>query len=181
MESPLLRRAIRIGVFACLGGVVFAQGMRAPLEAHQDALLLEVRALRAEVHQIMSAGIRTQLLVARLQLQEQRVLTAARQLAEAQSALAALQGRIAGERLRVRQLEEAAARATGQGRAAFQQALVEAGTQIEQQQSQEFHLQTRERELQRTLSDEQARWTELNERLDALERALPGATKGESL
>jgi hypothetical protein len=141
-----------------------------------NGLLLEVRALRVEVRQITSAGIRTQLLVARLQLQEQRVLTAARQLAETESALAALQGRIAGERIRVRQLEEAGARATGQGRIAFQQVVVEAGAQIDQQQRQELHLQTREKELQRALSDEQARWTDFSDRLDALERALPGST-----
>jgi hypothetical protein len=169
-----MRKVILIGILIGVGGVLFAEGPRTPAEGStQEALLAEVRALRAEMTQVTSAGIRTQLLVARLQLQEQRVLTAARQLADTQNALTAVRGRIAGERSRIRQLEEAAARAMGQGRAAFQQAIVEAGTQIEQQQTHELQLQARENELLRTVNDEQARWTDFNERLDALERSLP--------
>ena len=156
-----------------LAGVVFAQGTRTPLDQQQDALLAEVRALRTEVHQVTSAGIRTQLLIARLQLQDQRVLAAVRQLAETQNALKAVQGKIAGERARVRQLEDSATRATGQGRITFQQAILESGTQIEQQQGQELQLQMREKDLQRTLGDEQARWVDFNDRLEALERSLP--------
>ena len=152
---------------------MFAQGTRTPLERSHDELLAEVRALRAEVRQMTSAGIRTQLLVGRLQLQEQRVVSAARQLAETQSALKSTEEQLAGEKARVRQLEEAGARAAGQGRASFQQAITDAGTQIEEMQRQEFQLQTREKDLQRTLNDEQVRWTNFNDRLDALERSLP--------
>jgi hypothetical protein len=170
-----LRRVILISSLAGLGGVVFAQGTRTPLDGSQDALLAEVRALRAEVHQVTSAGIRTQLLVARLQLQEQRVLAAGRQLAESQNALSALRAKISAENGRVRQLEDAASRAPGQGRDAFQQAVRDASTQIEQMRQQEFQLQAREKELQKTVADEQARWTDFNNRLDALERSLPSA------
>jgi chromosome segregation ATPase len=154
-------------------GVLFAQGTRAPFDESQDSLLAEVRALRSEVQKITSAGIRTQLLIARLQLQDQRVLSALRQLSETQNTLRGVQARIAGERTRVRQLEDSAARTTSQGRAVFQQAILESGTQIEQQQAQEVQLQMRERDLQRTVSDEQARWTDFNDRLEALERSLP--------
>jgi len=161
-------------VLAGLGGILFAEGPLTTVESSTpDPLLAEVRALRAEITQITSAGIRTQLLVARLQLQEQRVLTAARQLTEAQRELAAVQGRVNGERARIRQLEDAASRATGEGRAVYQQSIAEAGTQIEQQQSQELQLQAREKELLRAVSDEQSRWTDFNVRLDALERSLP--------
>jgi hypothetical protein len=166
-------RKVTLIVMLAGAGVVSAQGTRTTLDGPQDALLAEVRALRAEVHQVTSAGIRTQLLVARLQLQDQRVLAAVRQLAETQNALKTVQAKIAGERARVRQLEDSAARATGQGRATFQQAILESGTQIEQQQGQELQLQMREKDLQRTLSDEQARWVDFNDRLDALERSLP--------
>ena len=170
-----MRRMILISSLVGLGGVVFAQGTRTPLDGSQDALLAEVRALRAEVHQVTSAGIRTQLLVARLQLQEQRVLAAGRQLAETQNALAAVLTKISAENDRVRQLEDSASRALGQGRDTFQQAVREASTQIEQMRQQEFQLKTREKELQRTVAEEQARWTDFNNRLDALERSLPAA------
>jgi hypothetical protein len=79
-----MRKVILIGLLAGLGGVLFAQGT----QVSEDPLLAEVRALRAEVHQIVSASIRTQLLVARLHLQEQQVLMAGRQLLEVPNALA---------------------------------------------------------------------------------------------
>jgi hypothetical protein len=169
-----MRKAILIGVLAGIGGVVFAQGTRTPVDgSSQDALLAEVRALRAEIRQVASAGIQAQLLVARLQLQEQRVFTLARQHADAQNALAVVQARIAGERERVRQLEDSASHATGQGRLAFQQAVIDAGTQIEQQHTQELQLQARETELRKAVDDAQARWLDFNDRLDALERSIP--------
>jgi len=109
-----------------IGSVLFAQGT-CPLDGSaQDALVAEVRALRAEINQVAGAGIRMQLLVARLQLQEQRVFTVARQLTDAQNALAASRARLAGEQVRVRQLEEAASRASGQSRMTFEQAILEA-------------------------------------------------------
>src|SRR4029077_13444243 len=49
-----------------------------------DPLLTEVRALRAELNQAAGASIRTQLLVARLTLQEQRINTISKQLADVQ-------------------------------------------------------------------------------------------------
>jgi hypothetical protein len=174
MERSFIRKVMLIvSVLAGVGGVLFAQGTRPPVDGPaQDALLAEVRALRSEIGQVSSVSVRMQLLVARLQLQEQRVFTVARQLADAQSALAAVQVNITGERARVRQLEDAALRATGQGRLAIQQVILEAGTQIEQQQRQELQLQAREAELVKAVNDEQVRWTDFNARLDALEGSL---------
>jgi hypothetical protein len=175
MKDSFVRKVMRIiCLSAVVAGALFAQGTRASVEgpAH-DALLAEVRALRAEIHQLTSASIRTQLLVARLQLQEQRIYTVARQLTDAQNALASVQLKIAGERARVRQLEDQALRATGQGRMAIQQAILEAGTQIEQQQQRELQLRATENELLKAVDDAQIRWTDFSNRLDALERSLP--------
>jgi hypothetical protein len=159
---------------AGIGGVLFAQGTHPTVDGSaQFALLAEVRALRAEIHQVAGVGIRTQLLVARLQLQEQRVVAVVRQLADAQSALAEVRVRIAGEQARVRQLEDAASRATSQGRLTFQQAILEAGPQIEQQQKQELELRARESELLKSVSEAQSLWTDFSHRLDALEQSLP--------
>src|SRR5476649_1090690 len=55
-----------------------------------DALLAEVRGLRAELNQAAGTSIRTQLLVARLQLQEQRINTVDKQLAEVRAQLGGL-------------------------------------------------------------------------------------------
>ena len=134
-------------------------------------MLAEVRALRADINQFAGANIRSQLLVARLQLQEQRVFTVARQLVEAQNTLAAVQATITGERVRASQLEDAASRATG--RTNGNSAIRDAEIQIEQQQQQERQLRAGENELLRAVDDAQIRWTDFNDRLDALERSLP--------
>ena len=168
------RDVLFICVLAGIGGALFAQSPRTQTEGSaQDALLAEVRMLRAEIHQMASASIRAQLLVAHLQLQEQRVLTVARQLAEAQTALATVRQEIASERARVRQLEDAAARATGQNRAGMQRAIVDATTQIELQQRHELQLQARETELLKAGSEAQGQWSDFNDRLDAIARSLP--------
>jgi hypothetical protein len=162
-----------VSVLAIAGGMSFAQGTRTSVDGSaQDALLVEVRALRAEINQVTSDSIRTQLLVARLQLQEQRVYAVARQLVDAQNVLATAHAKADGERARIRQLEDAASRATGQARLAIQQAILEAGAQIEQQKEQELQLLAREAELQKAVNDAQARWTDFNDRLDELERSL---------
>ena len=163
-----------IGVLASVGGVLLAQGNRLPVDpSPQDALLAEFRALRAEVRQVAAAGIRTQLLVARLQLQEQRVFTLARQLTDAQNALATARLEIAGEQARVRQLEDAKSRGpSGPGWLALQQAIRDAGSQIEHQQRQEQQLQAQETELRKAANDAQGRWSAFSGQLDALERSL---------
>jgi chromosome segregation ATPase len=175
-----MRQAILIvGILGVIGGVLFAQGTRLPVDsAAPDALLAEVRALRAEITQVAGASIRAQLLVAQLQLQEQRVVTVGRQLVDARGALASVQTRVSGERARVHQLEDAAARATDQGRRSMQQAIREAETHIEQQQGETLLWRARETELLKAVEDAQARWADLNNRLDALEQSMPaGASR----
>lgn len=170
----MFARKIMICVVAGTGCMLFAQGTRTSLDgSSQDALLAEVRALRAEIRQQAATSIRTQLLVARFQLQEQRVFAIARQLVDVQNDLATVQARINGEQTRVRQLEDAVSRAAGQERLALQQAILDAGTQIEREHTQELQLQTRETELLRTVDDAQARWTDFNVQLDTLERSMP--------
>lgn len=168
----LTREIVVIGLLG-VGGVLFAQGTRTPLEDSQNPLLSEVRALRAEVQQIASVGIRTQLLVARLQLQEQRVVMAGQQLREAQDTLAGIQQEIAAEQARVAELEKSPLGRTPQGQVQLQQAILEAKTQIERQRSQEAQWQARVAECLRAVNDSQAQWMNFSERLDALERSLP--------
>ena len=69
-----------------LGVVLSARSGAAPQAApgSTDALLAEIKGLRADFNQRLDASIRAQLLVARLQLQEQRITTLSRQLADVQ-------------------------------------------------------------------------------------------------
>src|SRR5918998_1633671 len=54
-----------------------------------DEVLTELRALRTELREFSAASLRVQLLVARLQLQEQRINTIWRQLSEVEDKLRA--------------------------------------------------------------------------------------------
>ena len=172
-----MRKVMLVVCVLAVGAVLSAQGTRPhPDGSLPEALLAEVRALRAEVSDATSASVRMQLLVARLQLQEGRVVAASRQLADARDALAAAQFRTNAQRARARQLEDAASRATAQERPALQQAVLEAGAQIEQDERHEQQLQAHEIEVRRVADDAQARWTNLNNRLDALEQSLPAAS-----
>src|SRR5215510_14034114 len=99
-----MRKVMLVVCVLAVGAVLSAQGTRPHLDGSgADALLAEVRALRAEVNDATSASVRMQLLIARLQLQEGRVVAVSRQLADARDALAVAQMRINAQRARARQ------------------------------------------------------------------------------
>jgi hypothetical protein len=61
-----------LGIVAlALAGVASGQGRRP--DATLDELVVEVQALRAEMNQAAAASIRAQLLVGRLQMEDQRI------------------------------------------------------------------------------------------------------------
>lgn len=137
-----------------------------------DELLTEVRGLRAEFNQAAGTSIRAQLFVSRLQLQEQRVNTMARQLADVQSRIATLQQSGSDLRRRLAATKEGQNQLPPEDRSDDQvQALKQ---QIEQGQMRELELRAQESAALGSLSAEQSRWTDFNARLDALERSLPG-------
>jgi hypothetical protein len=135
-----------------------------------DALLAEVRALRAELTQIAGASIRMQLLVARLQVQEQRVNSISRQLTtvrEELSAIAQIRTTIGAQ---FKDFEN-------EGRAEGLPATDEkAGNplkaMLDGQAKREKELKEQETALEAQLVTEQSRWTEFNDRLDAVEQEL---------
>jgi chromosome segregation ATPase len=176
------RRLFRTGgaiVIVLVGIGVMAAG-REPRQAVQpppaspNALLDEVRALRAEINKAAGSSIRAQLLVARLQLQEQRVNAVARQLADVQGRLASAQQGQTTMRERLAATEEGQARLPPEDRSDDQ---VRALTlQLEQGQSREQELRAQESALLSATSAEQSRWADFNGRLDALERSLSAET-----
>lgn len=157
---------------ALAGAVSLASGQPQQGGSSSDELLAELRGLRAELRQAADASMRGQLLVARLQLQEQRILTAGRQLGEVEDKLATvklLRGTFAQQ---LKQFDESRDPISPQQRAEMEPIKM-LRAQLDQQDKAAQELQAREAALQRTLADEQARWTDFNERLDELERALP--------
>jgi hypothetical protein len=85
------RLAWVLGLVGSLGmvSVLLAQAPAPAGGSALEQLLDEVRALRVDLSRTSGASIRMQLLTARLQLQEQRIFTTARQLTEVQGQLAA--------------------------------------------------------------------------------------------
>jgi chromosome segregation ATPase len=141
-----------------------------------DDLLAEIRGLRAEIRQAAGASIRTQLLVARLEVQEQRVNAVARQLADVQGPLATIRQDVASKQAFIRQWEDAGARSADPAeQRSVQHLMYQYRMDIEQLQEQERDLRGRESSLFATLTAEQNRWGQFNDRLDALERSLPAA------
>jgi hypothetical protein len=163
--------AVLIGVVAAVTGQS-ARSTPSVATASLDELITEVRELRAEIKQVAGASIRTQLFVARLQLQEQRVNAVARQLADVQNRLASVQQGQAAMIERLAATEEAQDRLPPDDRSDDQIRALK--LQLEQGQKREQDLRAQESAASGTLAAEQSRWTDFNVRLDALERSLPG-------
>ena len=140
--------------------------------ASLDDLLTEVRGLRTEVRQASSASIRTQLLTARLQLQEQRVSTASRQVTDVQTELAALRGAIRQSQLFINRSDDENGTLSLDQQNDLRREVARRRQDIDEQRQQEQELKGREAELVNTLNAEQARWAEFNGRLDEIERSL---------
>jgi chromosome segregation ATPase len=169
------RPALGVALAAAIGLVTIAAGQGATTQpssaANPDALLAEVRAIRADLANAASASIRTQLLVARLQLQEQRINTVARQLSDVQSQLAGTN--LAPITARMRQLETMLRGSLSQEeRASAEQEMAELKVSMEDAQRRADGLQNQEATLSNAFSAEQSRWLELSERLDQIERDI---------
>lgn len=151
-----------------------AQVTAAPREDVLPALLIEVRGLRAAMEQMAAAGPRVQLALGRVQLQEQRINTLIRRLDEAHAAVVATQTAYDHVKQQVGELEESIRTCqTGcppieelKGVLAHtQSSLVEATRNLQRATAEEGSVAS-------ALAGEQARWTDLNGRMEALEAAL---------
>lgn len=168
-----------------------AQSQRAASPDPSTSLLEEVRALRAELTELTRTSLRMQLLMARVQLQEQRMLYFDRQRVELHGQLTAATARAADaamdiERLQnqIKSLRPESSAPTGPGqvgqpdmsqfmRPMLELALEGARKEAEAASKAEQQLRAQEAEANANLSGEQARWNEFNVRLDELERSLP--------
>jgi chromosome segregation ATPase len=137
------------------------------------ALLAEVHALRVAMEQQATVGPRMQLTLARLTIEEQRVshlssdLTNVRQQLAGQEAAAQRTSAEAADLERQMQMETDPAK-----RREMEAGLRNTQLQMRQFATEQQQLQIRENEAAQALAAEQARWADLNSRLDELERLL---------
>ena len=172
MATRQLRITAGILAFAVLATAALLAQSAAP--AAQDPVVAEIRALRADLNQRLEATMRMQLLVARLQLQEQRTSTVVNQLRDVEARLR--------ENDTARQQATAALKMFGTQNLTEEQkkdnpffALLAGGD--EKFAAAEAELKQQQLQLMRQLSEEQARWTTFNAQLDQLERLFPTPRK----
>jgi hypothetical protein len=164
-----------------VGAAVFAVfALRTPVAgqtANQDtlaALLVEVRGLRAAMEQMASAGPRVQLAFGRLQLQEQRVNTMVRRADGIHDAVVAAQKRVSVLKDRVADMQRGLESNTVDPklRSDIESELPHTKRELARAVADSQQLQTEEMDAANQLANEQARWAEINQRLEDLERAL---------
>ena len=134
------------------------------------ALLVEVKGLRAAMEQVAAAGPRIQLSVGRLQLQEGRIAGMIRRLDTVRDNLAHARGvldqmRGAQKMMEGPQEPGAPKEDSGPILAGFKQQVAAAQANVDR-------LVAEEIQLTQDLTAEQARWMDINQRLDELERSL---------
>ena len=139
------------------------------------ALLTEVRGLRAAMEQMASAGPRIQLFTSRLQLQESRINSMARRLDTVRDELAKARHELQSaqdEQARVENALATGSMPVGMPREDVERMLRQAKAEVADRKPAVARLTAEETQLTQDIAAEQARWTEINSRLDDLERAL---------
>jgi len=157
-----------VGV-AALAAVVSGQG-GARSDADMEALVAEIRSLRADLNRVASANIRAQLLFGRLQLQEQRTITLTRQLENIEEQLVKTSLQRATMEDRLKEIEEGGSpnmpiEARQEIERAVRQELKSNQTRVQQ-------LRQQQSSLSALVAEEQTRWTDFSSRLEELERTL---------
>jgi hypothetical protein len=175
------RVAFILTFLVCLAGAASASifGQQAPASspnapASDELLLAEIRGLRADLNRVLSANVRAQLFVGRLQLQEQRMNTLSAQLAEvrASSARVALERTKQAERLDGLEDELAKGGIPPDQRNDIQGMTVSLKGELSRAAASLERLQIQEAELTGQLASEQGRWVYFNDALDQIEQSL---------
>jgi len=164
-------RTLGLAAVALLFGVVAISGQnRVP--GPDLAGAAETKAMHASIIQAVETNTRTQIVIARLASHDARVAALTLQVVDAQrAALDATRARIDTE-TEIRRLTQIQPRSQPQARAATPQEVVEQQQVLGDRQREEQAARGRLSTLQRALDAEQAKRTDLNARLDDLERSL---------
>jgi hypothetical protein len=137
------------------------------------ALLAEVKGLRAAMEQMAGAGPRIQLSVGRLQLQEGRIAGMIRRLDTVRDGLSTARRELEGFKGAQKMMEgEDEDRKPGEEKPDWGPIFAGMKKQAAAAQANVDRLAAEEIQLTQELATEQARWTDINNRLDELERAL---------
>ena len=175
MPSTLSRRLLLVLILGCSTTIAPAQDA-VPAPAQQptlQALLNEVRLLRAALERSNQLAPRIQIALARMQFQEERVRTATRRVETARDEVSNAQHRRAELADRVKNIESVAIQTVDpNARKGVEQEAASIKAEMERFAAIEEQYRVREGESLAELQTEQARWNEVNDQLTSLERGL---------
>jgi chromosome segregation ATPase len=145
-----------------------------------DELLAEIRGLRADLAQAMSANIRAQLLVGRLQLQEQRMNALTAQIAQVRRSIGDLDSERDDKSAQIARLQEAldGGQLPAQQQKEVRSMIALLKQELSRPDGQQEQLRGQESLLSGQLVAEEGRWIYFNDSLDAIERSLPEVSPG---
>ena len=177
MTANQMRGLVAAAVIMMGAGALGRVSGQAPGPARGDdvlpALLAEVKGLRAAMEQMSSAGPRVQLFIGRLQLQETRMNGMIRRLDTVRDTLASARRELEGFKNAQKMMEgHGEPQAPGEPKEDWGPILGGMKQQAEAAQANVDRLAAEEAQLTQDLTVEQARWIDINQRLDELERAL---------
>ena len=145
--------------------------------ASQPELLQEVRALRVALERFTVAGARAQLLLGRLQMQEERVTVVSRQAHEIRERLLAMQRDREVNVTEIKALSATLNDQPAEERTRLSGRIDSMRWQIKRFDQQLRDLESQDATLSGNLAAEQGRWQEFNDRLEELERTLAGEAR----
>lgn len=173
VTSPSWMIPAAVTVLIVLGTTTGGQTPQQPNQDTLEALLVEVRGLRNAIEQVASVGPSIQLAMGRLQLQEQRINTLVRRADVLHDALLAAHKRAGEMQDRVGNLQRALEGSTEPvHRSSIEAELPIVKQDLARATAEVQRLQMEESEVAAQVSSEQARWAEINQRLEELDRAL---------
>lgn len=165
---------IATGLLLATAGFATLSGQpERPQNEDVKALLAEVRALRLTIERAAAQGNQAQLLLGRVQLQENRLATLGRQYDEARrKTLDAQQGEGEVEQRLQQMTSHLRSAIPPDERDAVEQAVVSAKADLARAQARTALMRADETAAYTALSTEQQRWAAFNERLETIERSF---------
>ena len=150
-------------------GVARAQ---APAPDLVRELLTEVRALRIAMERAATTGARIQLLVARVQLQEQRIAELSRRGTAIRDQISSLDSTLSSTASEIRRMESALDSGLITDRSQVERQVELMKPDLARGEKRRQDLLNEESLLAQQMAADQGRWTDVNNQLDELERAL---------
>jgi hypothetical protein len=175
----VIARVLLLAGAAAFGGLTAVMAQGSLPQQNEDILrqlMIEVRGLRAAMEQMASAGPRVQLALGRVQLQEQRIESQIRRLDVVRQSLVPAQQGLEPLERKAKELDDLLRSGDspygieGMGQAKVE--LKELQAEVARRRREVQRLTAEEAILVQDIASEQNRWTDFNQRLEELERAL---------